>query len=406
MTTQGAEAERHDANERGNSVVMITVADLKDAALALVSIDTAAAVAFGTAAAMALAPAARRTGVPTGALLVLALPWAELLEPTAGVVLLVAMLAATTRPDDNELRVATMERAELAVAVVMLLGVLLLYAVGPLSRFLGGFADLGRWAFWIAGAGLAALAFGAGHRTATALAAGLVGGGLGLQLSPYAPFDGVEHTAVPVLLGLLLLGPMLATLLRLLLRSSTASGWPRGETLVITLLAFPWGVPVTLGAALVALALADAGLRLGPGLITDRPALLLGAIVAVAVAVAAALLLRALFHRVGRFMREHGANSHWRTSAAMVVLLGISALTFWRAGLDRDGIFTGLDTISVAALLGGTVFGGLVKWFGIDPSPAAIGLVIGQLLKSEAAPVRDGLVAPITKTAFAVLIPG
>lgn len=343
------------------------------------------AVIAGTLLGALLGAMFRQLGVSGAAALVLLMPAATLLEPTTGLALLGACLTAALIAMARHDPEATLVHHHHGIALMALLaGLAIMLASASAAALLQSLAPADTIALLVCGAAAAIILAAATHPAGWPAAIGLTVVGIALQFTPHAPLNLEQSSPVPLLFGLLVVGPSLVALVmpQRITPWSTAFG---GVELAATVLpAFLIGVPTARGTSVFALDLAEAGLSMGPRLMTQRPKLVLGFVLAV---VAAGLLGAAGRLLTTRFARPSwlpGANAPLvtRAAAASILLLCIPAL--YLSGLAATG--SAPSPLPVLAIA--TSVGAIFAWFGLELAPLVTGLVIGQLMQ---APLRAAM---------------
>lgn len=336
------------------------------------------AVIVGTLLGALLGAVFRKLGVSGAAALVLLMPVATLLEPTTGLALLgaclTAALIATTRHDPE----ATLVHHHHGITLVALLaGLAIMLASASAAALTQSFAPADTIALLLCGAAGAIILAAATHPAGWPAAIGLTALGVVLQFTPLAPLNSELASPVPLLFGLLVIGPALVALAmpQRITPWTTAFG---GIELAATVLpAFLIGVPTARGTSVFALDLAEAGLSMGPRLMTQRPKLVLGFVLAVVVAGLLGAAGRLLAARVGPTLRWLRPDSPRVTRAAAAVVLLLCMPALYLAGISAAGASPGSLTTLAFATLAGAAF----AWFGLELAPLVTGLVIGQLMQ-------------------------
>ena len=321
-----------------------------------------------------VAPLLRRIGMGAAAALALAIPVTSQMEPAASMMLLGAMLVAalgtgTQAPGDDwhwreALRGPGMALA-VAAAVVL--------AGAPLAGALQGLEVPDKVAVLVMAAAVAVILVAIIRLEAWLPTLLLMIAAAALQASPFALTYGEHDSPLPLLLGVLVLGPALAALVWPGRLRDTAPLSPTSGLAATMLPVFLIGAPVTAGAALLAQNLNEMGLAAGPGLLAQRPKALLGLLAAV---VGASLLVgvgRRLTSRVTRpdWWPEVVPDQTRRLAAGVLVLLVAAVL--YMSGLEVDKPWNVVvATVAAAAL----------AWVGIDAAPFVITLVICDLIQA------------------------
>ena len=346
-----------------------------------------AVVVAGTVLGVVLAPMARRCGVSSAVLLVLALPVAALLEPAMGSLLLGSVLAASAgaRPATNEGR--SRARAQLGVVLAAVVTAIALIGVSEwVAARLEHTSGADKIALMLAAAAASVIGAAIARPAVWPAALMLCAVGLALQIGPLPPVyaEPGSQVPLPMLLGLLVAGPALVALAMPGHAERARSPGPGAEPLVSVLPVLAAGVPVTLAAAVLILNSEDYGLKMGPHLMLHRPKL----VVALIIALILAALLSAALGWLALLVSNVSTGVSRRLAAAVLLALAIAAL--YQSGLDRDGELTGLDagTLGIGAL--GMLFGAIAAWRGIDLAPLVVGLVIGRQLQPLLAEGLDG----------------
>ena len=352
-----------------------------------------AVVVAGTVLGVVLAPMARRCGVSSAVLLVLALPVAAMLDPAMGSLLLGSVLAAScgARPATNDGR--SRARAQLGVVLAAVVTAIALIGVSEwVAARLEHTSGADKIALMLAAAAASVIGAAIARPAAWPAALMLCAVGLALQIGPLPPVyaEPGSQVPLPMLLGLLVAGPALVALAMPGHAERARSPEPGAEPLVSVLPVLAAGVPVTLAAAVLILNSEDYGLKMGPHLMLHRPKLVVALIIALILAalLSAALGWLALLVRRPAWLSNVSTGVSRRLAAAVLLALAIAAL--YQSGLDRDGELTGLDagTLGIGAL--GMLFGAIAAWRGIDLAPLVVGLVIGRQLQPLLAEGLDG----------------
>ena len=361
----------------------------------------------GTLAGAILGAMFRRIGVSGAAALVLLMPVATTLDPTTGLVLLGACLTAslvvTTRHDPE----ATMTPHHNNIALVALLaGLVVLLASASAAALLQAATPADTIALLACGAAAAVVLAAATHPAGWTAALTLTLGGIALQLSPLRPLD-TEHTSpLPLLFGLLVLGPAVVALTAPRRTAPWSSAFGGIELAATVLPAFLIGIPATRGISVFALDLGENGLNLGPKLMTQRPKLVLGFVLALLVAGLIGMAVRLTATRLPRINWRPNLSDTATTciDAAIIVFLSLVALYF-------SGVFSGVDAsraVSLLTLLVTMVAGAAAAWFGWELAPLVTGLVIGQLmlqpLQAALGKANGSAVTAITSGSSALLV--
>ena len=337
------------------------------------------AVIAGTLIGALLGTMLRKLGVSGAAVLVLLMPVATLLEPTTGLALLgaclTAALIATTHRDPE----ATLVHHHHGIALMALLACLaIMLASASAAALLQNLTPADTIALLVCGAAAAIILAAITHPAGWPAAIGLTLVGIALQFTPLAPLQSERSSPIPLLFGLLVIGPALVALAvpQRITPWSTAFG---GVELAATVLpAFLIGVPTARGTSVFALDLAEAGLSMGPRLMTQRPKLVLGFVLAVLVAGLLGAAGRLLTARITRpaWLPSPRAPLATRAAAASALLLCIPAL--YLSGLSPvAGAVHPLPVLAIATLAGAAF-----AWFGLELAPLVTGLVIGQLMQA------------------------
>ncbi len=366
------------------------------------------AFAVGTILGSVLTPLAGRSGLHSAVPLVVVMPIASTLDPATGLILLGAMLAAGLATTVGAGQSGHSRRVFALPVIAMLVAAALVALSEPLSALIQGLSSTATVALLALAAALAVirahtLSFAAWRQTALLLPAGVA-----LQLSPFALLDTANRSPMPLLLGLLVIGPALVSLVWPARHGRTwptsgpemRSGDDHADMPLSLLPAFLAGLPVTLIAALIALTLGESGLRLGPRLMTQRPKIVLGLLGAV---VAASLLVVSV-----RWLAAHVRRPSWRLGLAPDLSERLIALLFvvlalaatWKAGTDAASLTMLAATAATSAI---------ALYFSIDLAPLVLGLVIGHLMQPAlaiASKAADGHpAAAVLEAPLALLLP-
>ncbi len=329
-----------------------------------------------------LGPLLGRIGVGAAAALVLLMPLAITLDPVTGLMLLGACLAsaliATAHRAPETMLPPRHHNVPLLAASA---GALVILASTATATVLQAATPADTLALLICGAAAAIVLAAATHQAGWTAAIVLTVAGIAAQLSPLKPLDTEQASPVPLLFGLLMLGPavMALALPRLIVPWTTSFG---GIELVVTLLpALLLGVPATRGVSVFALSLGETGLTLGPRLIAQRPKLVAGFIVAIVAAGLVVASARFFAHKLPALPWRPRVSRPTGTRGAAVLVLGAGAVALYFAGVEA----------SQATRLGiGCGLGALAAGFGFELAPLVTGLVIGQLMQ---APLQAALQA-------------
>jgi TctA family transporter len=337
----------------------------------------AIALLTGTMLGAVLTPLAGRSGLHSAVPLVLVMPVAAVLDPGTGLILLGAMLAsglATTLGHDEKLA-----KARLLLLPMIAFGVALALVAlsGPLATLIQGFSAADSVLLLLAAGALAVVRAAMLSDQEWRQAALLLPGGLALQLSSLAPLDAAHRSPLPVLLGLLVLGPALVGVLAPSRHGRTwgidrSVGSDHADMPLSLLPAFLVGLPVTLIAAIFALNLGENGLRIGPKLMAQRPKIVLGLLAAIVVA--------SFITVGGRWIGGYLPRSAWTLPVSANVRARILALVFallgglaaWKSG----GLGEGWHLLALTSLVSFVAL-----YFGLDLAPLVLGLVLGQLMQ-------------------------
>jgi TctA family transporter len=232
----------------------------------------------------------------------------------------------------------------------------------------------------VCGAAAAIVLAAATHPAGWPAAIALTLAGIAAQLSPFAPLDPAKASPVPLLFGLLVIGPALIALAvpHRILPWTTALGGI--ELAAAVLPALLLGIPATRGISVIALNLGESGLALGPKLTMQRPKVVLGFVLALIAAAVVAVLGRLLAHRVPRVTRwpSFAEATTTRIAGGVIVAAALGALIL-------SGALADAETQPILTLAVASVLAALAAWFGLELAPLVTGLVLGQLMQ---APLR------------------
>ena len=346
-----------------------------------------AALGAGTLSGALLGPLLRRLGIGAAAALVMLMPIASTLDPITGLVLLsacltTALIATTHRAPETILH----PRHHTVPVTAIVTGLLVIIAGASAAALVQSAAPADKLSLLVCGAAAAIVLAAITHPAGWPAAIALTVGGIAAQLSPLQPLDTEHASPMPLLFGLLIIGPAVLALVlpRRVTPWSTSFG---GIELAATVLpALLLGIPATRGISVFALNLGENGLFLGPNLLILRPKLVLAFILAL---VAAAMLAMA-----GRMLADRMPRARWwphiqpvtSTRASAAVTLMLAAAAVYASEMDQTTAFT-------LAIAGG--LSAVAAWFGLELAPLVTGLVIGQfmlpplqqvLTKSDAGP--------------------
>jgi hypothetical protein len=327
----------------------------------------------------ALAGALFRTiGLHAASSLVLLLPFAALLDPQAGLILLgSALVSALIAPPSTQVTPASLPPSlppQLAFLLATVAAVLVLLLASVMAAALSQSASPGdKIALLLCGAAAAVLLSTAAAPSATWFApALLMAAGIGLQLSPVPPLDLQRASPIPVLLGLLAIGPALFALAWPLRITTTTATSGSLEFAATVLPAFLIGVPVARNVATFAVNLGEQGLYLGPRLMTQRPKLMLGFVLALVGACVLSLMMRVALQRLPGPGWLRSINTTLATRLAAGAIAALCMAVVMRGGLDADGML---------ALGAAVVVGAAAAGIGVELSLLVTGLVIGLLMQ-------------------------
>ena len=337
-----------------------------------------AALLAGALAGALLGTLFQRIGVSVAAALVLLMPLATTLDPATGLILLAACLTAALIATahhhpavDPMLRHHNVPLIALAAALAIMLAsastAALVQAIGPADRL----------ALLACGAAAAIALAAVSHPAGWSAAIGLTVAGIIVQLSPLAPLDTERTSPIPLLFGLLIIGPAILALAlpqRIKTSSTTLGELELAATFLPALLL---GIPATRGVSAFVLDLGENGLAMGPLLMTQRPKLVLAFVVAT--------VLAALLTMAARIVTDHAPRASWwprwqpataiRLSSGVIAALGITALYLSGFTLDLA------EPAPTLMLLVTALLGAIAAFFGLELAPLVTGLVIGQLMR-------------------------
>ena len=346
-----------------------------------------AALGAGTLSGALLGPVLRRLGIGAAAALVMLMPIASTLDPITGLVLLSACLTtALIATTDHAPATILHPRHHTVPLTAVVTGLFVIIAGASAAALVKSAAPADKLSLLVCGAAAAIVLAAITHPAGWLAAIALTVGGIAAQLSPLQPLDTEHASPMPLLFGLLIIGPAVLALVlpRRVTPWSTSFG---GVELAATVLpALLLGIPATRGVSVFALNLGENGLFLGPNLLIQRPKLVLACILA--------LIAAGILGMAGRMLADRMPRASWwphiapltntRASAAVTLLLAAAAL--YASEMDQ----TAALTLAVAGALSA-----VAAWFALELAPLVTGLVIGQfmlppllqlLTKSDAGP--------------------
>ena len=342
------------------------------------------ALVVGMLAGAALGPLVTSIGISSAAALVLLMPLAAGLDPTMGLILLGACLVTS--------QIATMLSGNASIgqqpanfyripALTLVAGFIIIVSSAAATAVLQTATPADILALLICGAAAAILLAAPTHPAGWPAALALTLIGIAVQLSPLPPLDTQRASPLPLLFGLLVVGPAIVALAMPARVRPWISAMAGIELIAAVLPALLLGLSVTRGISVLTLNLGETGLAFGPRLITQRPKLVLAFVLTLFVAAAFAAAVRHLSHRVKLTAWQPQSLPHFdgrvrtRLAAGLTLTLAIAGMIYCGA-LSEATEARPLLTLTLA-----TMIAAICAWFAVELAPLVTGLVLGQLMQ-------------------------
>lgn len=352
------------------------------------------ALAIGVLAGAGVGPLFRRIGVSGAAALVLLMPLATALDPTMGLILLGACLVTAlivTTPLDRAFGSARPTQHYGIPLLMLLAGLAIMLTSASAAALLEASAPADVLALLICGTAAAIVLAAATHPAGWTAALILTLLGLGAQTSPLAPLDTQHASPLPLLFGLLVMGPAIVALAVPQRVQPWITALGGIELVAACMPVLLLGIPVTRGISVLTLNLGESGLAFGPRLMTQRPKLVLAFLSTLVVAGAVTAISRhASTHANPRNWWSH-VDADRKTRLAAAVILGLSLVALYFSSTTTDAP----EANPIAMLFVATAIAAVSAWFGLELAPLVTGLVIGQLMQTPLAAMRDTAARPL-----------